>query len=191
MTLTRHARTGRSERAALAGLALCVGVFGCGDADNKDPVLTGSPVQSSTTTDADAAASQPAGSVELAPSQVAASTVAPPTVPDPCDPADVETVVAEVDGEADQVIDLVNRGSARCEIDISASPNADQDLEPSVVLDPGQVAHMWISDVADCDGAAAAGVSPEFDLRINGSSRVMGTTFTPTCGVELWAFFSD
>ncbi|HUG00204.1 MAG TPA: hypothetical protein VMM60_18910, partial [Ilumatobacter sp.] len=122
------------------------------------------------------------------PSQLSASTVLPPQLPDGCDSADIAVETGEPVPDADQAIVLVNTGSRPCDIDISDSPDADEDLEPSVVLEPGGVAHVLVSEDPECQDPNA---STEIELRINGASRLVPLTFTPECGVELWAFFSD
>ncbi len=127
---------------------------------------------------------------ELAASQISASTVAAPAIPDPCDPVAIEVQAVDPGTDADQVIDLVNRSDEACEVDVSSSPDASEDLEPNVVLGPGEVAHLWISKVPACEDRAADPAT-ELDLRINGVSRFVPLTFAPHCNVELWAFFTD
>ncbi len=127
---------------------------------------------------------------ELAVSQVTGKTVAPPPLVEPC----ASDVVAIADGTpaegADQVVDLVNRGAVRCDVDISASPAASVDMEPSVVLGPGEVGHLWASGRDDCD-RSLADPQAEFEVNVNGVARSVATTFVAYCGVELWAFFTE
>ena len=94
-----------------------------------------------------------------------------------------------VDG-VDQVVDLINRGSARCDVDISGTANASADIEPSVVLGPGEIGHVWVSDRGGCD-RTTADPQVEFDVVVNGVVYPMATTFVAYCGVQLWAFFTD
>lgn len=147
-------------------------------------------------------ASVPAA-IELAESQISASTVAAPATPGLCDPAEIEvravtpsTVDVEAgDAEvgnaevADQVIEVVNRADVRCEVDVGDSPDAAEDLEPNVVLGPGQVAYLWISEAPSCEGSPGS-AAPGLDLRVNGVGRVVPLTSAPGCAVELWAFFT-
>ena len=127
---------------------------------------------------------------DLAPSQIDVSTVPPPTLVPPCTSEAVDVVAGDrVDG-VDQVVDLINRGSARCDVDISGTANASADIEPSVVLGPGEIGHVWVSDRGGCDRTTA---DPQvgFDVVVNGVVYPMVTTFVAYCGVQLWAFFTD
>ena len=126
---------------------------------------------------------------ELADSQVSASTVAAPLIPGPCDPADIDVVTLDASIDADQVIELVNRGEITCEVDVSDSPAAAEDLEPNVVLLPGELAKLWISELSACETTGSS-VPADFELLINGSSRTVPLSFAPRCGFELWAFYS-
>jgi hypothetical protein len=126
---------------------------------------------------------------ELAESQITANTVTPPPTPGPCDPTDIE-VVPEPAADADQVIGLINRGDVVCEVDVSGSPDASENLEPNVVLGTGEVAHLWVSELAACE-RGQPDPATEFELRVNGASRIVPLTFAAGCGVELWAFFTD
>ena len=127
---------------------------------------------------------------DLAPSQVDASTVPPPTLVRPCASEAVDVVAGDrVDG-VDQVVDLINRGSVRCDVDISGTANASADIEPSVVLGPGEIGHVWVSDRGGCD-RTTADPQVEFDVIVNGAVYPLATTFVAYCGVELWAFFTD
>ena len=92
--------------------------------------------------------------------------------------------------DADQVIGLINRADTACEVDVSGSPNAAEDLEPNVVLGPGEVGYLWISGFSECEDSRAEPAT-ELELRINGVSRFVPLTFAPQCGIELWAFFTD
>jgi hypothetical protein len=127
---------------------------------------------------------------ELAESQISATTVIAPAPPDPCDPRVIEVQAADPGGDADQVIDLVNRGDVSCEVDVGSSPGADRDLEPNVVLGPGEVAHLWISERPGCESTRSDPMR-ELELSINGVSRFVPLTFVSTCDIELWAFFTD
>ena len=127
---------------------------------------------------------------DLAPSQLDASTVPPPTLVPACAPAAVDVVPGDrVDG-VDQVVDLVNRGSVRCDVDINGTAHASADIEPSVVLGPGEIGHVWVSDRGGCD-RTMADPQVEFDVVVNGVVYPVVTTFVASCGVELWAFFTD
>ena len=127
---------------------------------------------------------------ELAESQISASTVAAPAIPEPCEPAELEVQAVDPGAEADQVIGLINRADEACEVDVSSSPGAAEDLEPNVVLGPGEVAYLWISGFSECEDSRAE-LATEIELRINGVSRFVPLTFAPQCGIELWAFFTD
>lgn len=127
---------------------------------------------------------------DLAPSQIDASTVPPPARVPSCTAEAVDVVAGErVDG-VDQVVDLINRGSVRCDVDISGTANASADIEPSVVLRPGEIGHVWVSDRGGCD-RTTADPPVEFDVVVNGVVYPMVTTFVAHCGVEIWAFFTD
>ena len=127
---------------------------------------------------------------DLAPSQLDASTVPPPTLVPACTAEAVDVVPGDsVDG-VDQVVDLLNRGSVRCDVDIGGTANASADIEPSVVLGPGEIGHVWVSDRGGCD-RATADPHVEFDVVVNGVVHPLVTTFVAYCGVELWAFFTD
>ena len=127
---------------------------------------------------------------DLAPSQIDVSTVPPPALVPACTSEAVDVVAGDrVDG-VDQVVDLINRGSARCDVDISGTANASADIEPSVVLGPGEIGHVWVSDRGGCD-RTTADPQVEFDVVVNGVVYPMVTTFVAYCGVQLWAFFTD
>lgn len=127
---------------------------------------------------------------DLAPSQIDGSTVPPPATVPAC-AADVVEFAAgdQVDG-VEQVVDLINRGSVRCDVDISGTAAASADIEPSVVLGPGEIGHVWVSDRGGCN-QTAADPQVEFDVVVNGVATEVTTTFVAYCGVELWAFFTD
>jgi hypothetical protein len=129
---------------------------------------------------------------ELAESQITANTVTAPPTPSPCDPTDIEVVpVPATDAtDADQVIGLINRGDVACEVDVSRSPDASENLEPNVVLGTDEVAHLWVSEVPACD-SGQPDPATEFELRVNGASRLVPLTFAVRCRIELWAFFTD
>ncbi len=178
-------------RPAVLAVAAVGSLGACSQADSGSTAATTTTATTPTTgsTAAIAPTTVPVA-IELAETQVSASTVVAPETVGPCDPTQIEVVPVEPSAEADQVIDLVNRGSVRCEVDVSDSPDADEDLEPNVVLAPGELAHLWISEVTGCE-VGSPSPPADFELRVNDTARAIPLTFAPQCGIELWAFFTD
>lgn len=130
---------------------------------------------------------------DLAPSQLAAPTVPPPETPPPCDPSVLAIWTAQVmvaDGLADAVLRVRNDGSSWCEVDVSASPSVDPEMEPDVWLDPGGWADLVIGESGAGDDCAEPGAMRTARLDANGAAFDVETAVV-SCEPRLVAFYPN
>lgn len=125
---------------------------------------------------------------ELAPSQVSLATVAEPAAPDRCADADVDIVPgAGSPPDSDYVLTFRNAGTVECEVDLGTVWAIRYEVEPSVRLAPGAEAELWgVATNPDCTAPAD---TPQWELQVNGVTRVVLLPDDGACGPEPVAFF--
>ena len=158
-------------RAAVAGalaITLVVMVAACSDDGplGTDPPPSSSPV-----------------ATDLAPSQVTASTVASPEGPPPCNVDDLAFVAGD-----EGIVVIRNTGPIECEVDVSASPNRDPLMEPSIWLHPASEGELAVEpDDREC--AQPAPVT-SVDLVVNGRAVAAPVGLPVACSATLVAIYT-
>jgi len=113
---------------------------------------------------------------------VTASTVAAPAGAPPCKVDELQFTAG------DAVVVIRNAGSVECEVDVSASPNRDPLMEPSIWLHPGGEGELAVeADDQGCEQPASIG---DVELVVNGQSVRAPVTLAPACSVTLTAIYT-